>query len=62
MDLTINSQLYCIEQVHCITGVIKQSLEEKKIFTATFLDVAQAFDKVWHEGLLYKIKRNYLCR
>jgi hypothetical protein len=24
--------------------------------TAVFLDVAQAFDKVWHTGLLYKLK------
>jgi hypothetical protein len=22
-----------------------------------FLDVAQAFDKVWHDGLLFKIKK-----
>jgi hypothetical protein len=25
--------------------------------TAVFLDVSQAFDKVWHPGLLFKIKR-----
>ena len=30
-------------------------LEEKKVFSAIFLDVAQAFDKVWHEGLNYKL-------
>ena len=27
--------------------------------TAIFLDVSQAFDKVWHPGLLYKIKRPF---
>lgn len=36
--------------------VIITSLEEKTLHTAVFLDVAQAFDKVWHTGLLYKIK------
>ena len=29
----------------------------KKILPAVFLDLARAFDKVWHEGLTYKIKR-----
>ena len=23
-----------------------------------FLDISKAFDKVWHHGLLYKLKRN----
>jgi len=26
---------------------------------AVFLDVLQAFDKVWHQGLLYKIKNSF---
>jgi len=33
-------------------------LEEKKYCSAAFLDITQAFDRVWHEGLLYKIKQN----
>jgi hypothetical protein len=32
------------------------SLEERTLCTAVFVDVAQAFDKVWHIGLLYKLK------
>jgi hypothetical protein len=32
------------------------SLQEKQCCTAAFLDIAQAFDKVWHTGLLYKLK------
>ncbi|RZF44126.1 hypothetical protein LSTR_LSTR013198 [Laodelphax striatellus] len=45
-----------IEQVHRITNVIEMALEEKKICSAVFLDVAQAFDKVWHKGLLSKLR------
>jgi hypothetical protein len=45
-----------IEQVHCIAKVINVALENNKYFTAAFLDISQDFDKVWHEGLLYKIK------
>lgn len=35
-----------IEQVHHVTDAIKQPLEEKKICTTIFLDMAQVFDKV----------------
>lgn len=45
-----------IDQVHRITDIIEKTLEEKKICSTIFLDVAQAFDKVWHEGFVYKLK------
>jgi hypothetical protein len=45
-----------VEQVHCITNAIHNALENNKYCTAAFLDISQAFDKVWHEGLQYKIK------
>lgn len=48
-----------IEQVHRVVGKIRQTLELKQYCSATFLDVQQAFDRVWHEGLLYKIKANF---
>jgi hypothetical protein len=32
-------------------------MENQQYCTATFLDVGQAFDKTWHPGLLFKIKR-----
>lgn len=44
-----------IEQVHRITNIIEDTLENKMICSAVFLDVAKAFDKVWHKGLLTKI-------
>jgi len=45
-----------IEQAHSMTNVIITALQSNKHCTAAFLDISQAFDKVWHEGLLYKIK------
>jgi hypothetical protein len=33
-------------------------MEGKKVCTSVFLDIQQAFDKVWHKGLLYKHKKN----
>lgn len=47
-----------IEQVHRITDVIEKSLESKQICSTIFLDVAQAFDKVWHQGLEFKLHRD----
>ena len=44
-----------IEQVHRIVGLIRKAYESKEYCSALFIDISQAFDKVWHEGLLYKI-------
>jgi len=46
-----------IQQCHSIVHGILQSLEEKKLCTAAFLDFQQALDRVWHDGLLYKLKQ-----
>lgn len=45
-----------VEQVHRVVDQIRKSLELKEYCSAAFLDIQQAFDKVWHEGLLFKIK------
>lgn len=42
--------------MHIITKIIEETLEEKIMCSAVFLDVAQAFDKVWIEGFIYKLK------
>lgn len=47
-----------IEQVHRVHRNIKTAIEKKEYSTAAFLDVTQAFDKVWIEGLLFKLKLN----
>ena len=46
-----------VQQCHRIANIINQAMENKQYCTAAFLDVSQAFDKVWHPGLLYKIRR-----
>jgi hypothetical protein len=48
-----------IQHRHRIVNKIATSLEENTLCTADFLNVAQAFDKVWHTGLLYKIKSTF---
>ena len=42
--------------MHRLVNDIHKSLEEKTLCTAAFLNVQQAFDRVWHNGLLYKLK------
>ena len=46
-----------IEQVHRVVELINHTFEKKGYCTAAFLDVSQAFDRVWHVGLLYKLKK-----
>ena len=45
-------------QLLCITYDIYQSLDDGLETRAVFLDISKAFDKVWHEGLLFKLKQN----
>jgi hypothetical protein len=40
-----------------MTDIINKAMEEQQYCSAVFLDVSQAFDKVWHQGLLLKIKQ-----
>ena len=44
-----------MQQCQRIVHEMLKCLEEKKLCTAAFLDIQQAFDRVWHDGLLYKL-------
>jgi hypothetical protein len=44
------------QQCHRIITIIHEALNAKEFCPTVYLDVKQAFDKVWHRGLLYKIK------
>lgn len=46
-----------IEQVHRLTDTIAHALN-KKYVSAVFLDISQAFDRVWHGGLLFIIRKH----
>ena len=48
----------CISQLLSITNDIYQSLDDGLETRAVFLDMSNAFDKVMHEGLLFKLKQN----
>jgi hypothetical protein len=49
LDSAINQLLHITDKIH-------KALEAGKEVCMVFLDVSKAFDKVWHAGLLHKLK------
>ena len=49
---------FCINQLLSITHDIYQSLDQGCEVRDVFLDISKAFDKVWHKGLIHKLKQN----
>ena len=52
-DSTTNQLLYLVNEIH-------QAFENPKSLEvcAVFLDISKAFDKVWHDGLIFELKQN----
>ena len=50
----------CINQLIGITHNIYHSFDANPTLEVrgVFLDISKAFDKVWHEGLIFKLKSN----
>jgi hypothetical protein len=47
-----------IEQINRVIRKINEALENEQYCFAAFLDISEAADKVWHTGLLYKLRRS----
>ena len=45
-------------QLISLVNSIQSSLDNKLEIRSVYLDISKAFDKVWHEGLLFKLKQN----
>ena len=52
-DSTTNQLLFLVDEIH-------QAFEDRNSLEvrAVFLDISKAFDKVWHGGLIFKLKQN----
>ena len=48
----------CINQLLSITHDICQSFDNSFEVKGVFLDISKALNKVWHKGLIYKLKQN----
>ena len=45
-----------VKQLLSITHNIFKTFDSNEEIRAVFLDISRAFDRVWHEGLIYKLK------
>ena len=48
----------CISQLNSLTKDILNSLDEGLEVRGVFLDISKTFEKVWHEGLIYKLQQS----
>ena len=46
-----------VNQLMFVTQQISEALDSKHDACLVFLDISKAFDKVWHRGLLFKLRQ-----
>ena len=52
-DSTTNQLLFLVDSIYRAFGH-----KDSREIRAVFLDLSKAFDKVWHSGLIFKLKQN----
>ena len=52
----------CINQLLSITYEIYKSFDDGWEVRGIFLDISKVFDKVWHKGLLLKLRLNGMSK
>ena len=52
----------CINQLLSIIHEIYESFDVGLEVRSVFLDISKAFDKVWHDGIIYKLTQNGISR
>ena len=48
----------CVNQLVSITNQIYESFDEGQGFRGVFLDISKAFNKVWHDSIIFKLTQN----
>ena len=48
----------CINQLLSTNHEILNAFDKGLEVRGTFLDISKAFDKVWHDGLIFKLRQN----
>ena len=49
----------CINQLLSKTHEIYKSFDDRFEMRGVFLDISKAFDKVWHQGIIFKLKAKW---
>ena len=49
---------YCVFQLVFMTHEIYKSFDEGNKIMGAFIDISEAFDKVWHDGIIFKLTQN----
>ena len=56
--ISTNQSSFSINQLLSTTREIYKSFDDGLEVRSVFLDISKAFDKVWHEGVIFKLKQN----
>ena len=50
-----------VYQLISLYNQLVQSFDNKSQTCVIFCDISKAFDRVWHKGLIFKLKQNSIC-